>query len=381
MNEYFKTNNYYPYEEEIISILRRLDKNDDGRLILLEMEKALKPMPLKEFKQNNFKGLYSSNIIQNEKNSSASKNLTSTIKHTRQSSITQGSNNKKLSSPVYKSSAIYKSPISKKNGEEVDPFSKVTSKYEKYDGSTGKISSISNVIPNTNELNKSPPNYYYYPYEPVRKAFSPLKEQILKSSNVEPSPKILNFGNNLEKNSQLAASSLEKFDKYSSGSRGKYNNEYGKIKSPISKNFVRNEEITKKYDSGSKNEVISYFKKIVHFEGEIERMKQDLFFRPDFNLFDLYMIFDKDKKGYCFMNDFEQAFKIMNINLSGKEALLFFKKFEKNNCGRLRMAEFSRIFCPILLEGQPQSERRSINNEGQFDYFEVKNKKKIFNFL
>ena len=43
LNEFFKNNDFYPYEEEIISILRRLDKNDDGRLTLKELKMGLKP--------------------------------------------------------------------------------------------------------------------------------------------------------------------------------------------------------------------------------------------------------------------------------------------------------------------------------------------------
>ena len=135
------------------------------------------------------------------------------------------------------------------------------------------------------------------------------------------------------------------------------------------KNYSRLDETGGR--GGLKNELVNYFKKVMHFESDIEKNKQDLFFRPDFNLFDLYMVFDREKKGYCFLNDFEQGFKLMNINISGREAVLFFKKFEKNNCGRLRLAEFSKVFAPIILEGQPQTERRSINNEGQFDYYEV----------
>jgi len=40
---YFSINNYYPYEEEIISILRRLDKNDDGRLSLEDLAFGILP--------------------------------------------------------------------------------------------------------------------------------------------------------------------------------------------------------------------------------------------------------------------------------------------------------------------------------------------------
>ena len=380
---------YYPYEEEIISILRRMDKNDDGRLTLSELLLGFKVLAQKEYKKPDLKSLYSTPMVQNEKNLSNSKNINNTAnKHVKQSSINYlSSNTKKPASPYVKNGgSIYRSPISKRNNEDdrSDSYSKITTKYEKYETSANKVSTVlpsgnvgnvnaanvnlltSNIIASNlaNESMKSPSKYTYYPYEPIRKAFSPMKEQIMKSSNLEGSPKLLPKANISLEKSQAAL--VEKYNSY----RGKYNNEY-KLRSP-NMNFSKNEENSaRKYESNFKNEVINYFKKLVHFEGEIEKSKQDLFFRPDFNLFDLYMVFDKEKKGYCFLNDFEQTFKMMNLNISGKESLLFFKKFEKNNCGRLRLAEFSKVFAPILLEGQPQTERRSINNEGQFDYFEV----------
>jgi len=366
LNEFFKTNMYYPYEEEIISILRRMDKNDDGRLASSELQVGFKPLSPKEFIKKDLKSLYSTPL---EKNLSASKVLNSASKHVKNSSINYVSSHKKTNNSQEYKSTVYRSPISsKKNVEEnSDSYSKITTKYEKYDTSANKTANVSNIpqniVNNMNEISKSPANYSYYPYEPVRRAFSPMKEQIMKSSILEASSPVKPL-----KNTEKAQASL--VEKYSSYGRGKYNNEY-KVRSPTVNNFNRNEESTRRLENSNKSEIIGYFKKLVHFEGEIEKTKQDLCFRPDFNMYDLYMVFDKEKKGYCFLNDFEQAFKLIKINISSKEATLFFKKFEKNNCGRLRLPEFSKIFAPILLEGQPQSERRSINNEGQFDYFEV----------
>ena len=383
LNEFFKTNMYYPYEEEIISILRRMDKNDDGRLASSELQVGFKPLSPKEFKTNNLKSLYSTPL---EKNS-ASKNITSASKNVKNSSINYQSSNKKATnanngnnSQEFKTGSIYRSPISsKKNAEEnSDSYSKITTKYEKYDTSANKTANISNIpqsqsiVNNANETTKSPANYSYYPYEPVRRAFSPMKEQIMKSSNLEANSPVKLLKNTVS----LEKSQASLVEKYSSYGRGKYNNEYRSPNVNNLNNFARNEESGRKLENSNKGEIIGYFKKLVNFEGDIEKNKQDLFFRPDFNMFDLYMVFDKEKKGYCFLNDFEQGFKLMNVNISSREATLFFKKFEKNNCGRLRLAEFSKIFAPILLEGQPQSERRSINNEGQFDYFEVNLKKK-----
>ena len=40
---FFTTNDYYPYEEEIISLLRSFDKDDDGRLTLQDFSEGILP--------------------------------------------------------------------------------------------------------------------------------------------------------------------------------------------------------------------------------------------------------------------------------------------------------------------------------------------------
>ena len=40
---FFSINDYYPYEEEIISILRSFDKDDDGRITLNDLIDGIIP--------------------------------------------------------------------------------------------------------------------------------------------------------------------------------------------------------------------------------------------------------------------------------------------------------------------------------------------------
>lgn len=40
---FFSLNDYYPYEEEIISMLRSFDKDDDGRLTLQDFAEGILP--------------------------------------------------------------------------------------------------------------------------------------------------------------------------------------------------------------------------------------------------------------------------------------------------------------------------------------------------
>ena len=118
----------------------------------------------------------------------------------------------------------------------------------------------------------------------------------------------------------------------------------------------------------AKSDVIMYFKRVIQYENDLEKYKQELYFRPDFNIFDLFNFADRDNKGYCSINDLENAFVAMNIEISSKGNWLFFKKTEKNNSGKIKFSEFSKNFIPILLDSPNQNDRRSINTDRRFDY-------------
>ena len=120
------------------------------------------------------------------------------------------------------------------------------------------------------------------------------------------------------------------------------------------------------------SDILFFFKRIIEYEYQLEKLKQELYFRPDFNIFDLFNFIDRENKGYLTNIDLENGFSEMNIEISGKGNRLFFKKFDKANFLKLKFIDFSKAFIPILMNSQALNERRSINKEMRFDYKEVK---------
>ena len=298
--DFFKKNGIYPYEEEIIAIIRKLDKDDDGRLVIEELEEGLGSIssPIRDLytqpkkSEAKYEGLYQSkyegkyepkyegkyepkyeptneeqekkskikdysgkkdssygkngnesqnvyrnntfnpspnpnsnsnskpNPIQNTSYTTTSlkksykyenqyqpnknvydealteKNAKYEPEDTKQDKAIRNYKNAEPSSNSYyqkesnvQSSSYIKKPIPNFDKEE-ENNKEIASKYVPNKDYRNQTKSSSNVkadysIPNTT---KSPPHTFYYPYEPIRKAFSPMKDKILKSSRFEEDP-------------------------------------------------------------------------------------------------------------------------------------------------------------------------------------------------
>jgi len=76
--------------------------------------------------------------------------------------------------------------------------------------------------------------------------------------------------------------------------------------------------------------------KMLSFEKKTEKVKQDLALRPDFNLLDFFVIFDKNQKGFLSEEEVEVMFLDLNIKASKDEVLLFLKQFDRSNFGKLK---------------------------------------------
>lgn len=79
-----------------------------------------------------------------------------------------------------------------------------------------------------------------------------------------------------------------------------------------------------------------YFEEILRLEKKTEKLKQDLALRPDFNLLDFFVIFDKNQKGYLTFEEIVIMFSDLKIKVSEEEIKLFLKKFDKSNFGKLK---------------------------------------------
>jgi len=68
--------------------------------------------------------------------------------------------------------------------------------------------------------------------------------------------------------------------------------------------------------------------------------------RSDFNLYDAFRLFDKNNNGYLYKFDLEDGLAKLRVYPSRTELNLFFKKYDRNQDGKLRFSEFSDAFTP-----------------------------------
>lgn len=108
------------------------------------------------------------------------------------------------------------------------------------------------------------------------------------------------------------------------------------------------------------------------YEAELERLKQDLALRPDFNLVDLFVFFDREQKGYCGLEEFIETLRTMDLGVGTKESTLFIKRFDRTGSGMLKFADFEQAFKPLLSDYvELLGQRKPINTDLQFSYKEV----------
>jgi len=91
-------------------------------------------------------------------------------------------------------------------------------------------------------------------------------------------------------------------------------------------------------------------KEQIDLERDQEDNKNQLALRSDFNLLDAFRFFDIDSRGYITKNELKEGFNYFGVFPTSDECYLIFRKFDTDNDGLLRYAEFSDIFNPKSAE-------------------------------
>lgn len=344
LNGFFESQGIYPYEEEVISILRRLDRDDDGRITLQEFKNGLTP--------KNFTGvsdlpiLYCPKVLSSpkQKQRSNEKRLLSPSKNypfeaiRRPNSPNQKAN---LNNSHYKERVF--SPV--KNGNS-NLVSILKSGSKKRDEEKSIIDlkkeikrdlSISKKInsPNRKRTPEKKNNFksFHEQNEKRKNATdSKMNSRPLKTILKSPLPKkVTHFDSmkkNLEKEMEFSKKINHSFHKKSESFMSSLNAMSMKISPKKSPRLELKKDM---------NELASYFKKIIALEREVERIKQDLALRPDFNLMDFFSMFDKNEKGYINQTEIKNFLDSLGINPNDEHFSLFLKRFDRNNFGRFKL--------------------------------------------
>lgn len=122
----------------------------------------------------------------------------------------------------------------------------------------------------------------------------------------------------------------------------------------------------------SAKELSDFFNFVINSERKLENLKKELSLRPDFNLIDLFMFFDQEKKGFCDGPNLSLVMRELRVDCKDKDLSRLFSRFDRNRKGFLRFAEFCDCFCPVSRESfEILNQRKPINNEEKFRMKEV----------
>lgn len=93
-------------------------------------------------------------------------------------------------------------------------------------------------------------------------------------------------------------------------------------------------------------ELVAWFQEEIKISREVERKKNELALKHDFNLFDAFRMFDKSDLGYINLSDFEDTLSYFAFYAPRDEIYLLFKHFSHLQNSRLQFADFSEVFSP-----------------------------------
>ena len=93
-------------------------------------------------------------------------------------------------------------------------------------------------------------------------------------------------------------------------------------------------------------ELVDSLKELIDYEREFENLKENLAQRHDFNLTDVFRLFDFTNTGLVTLTDLQQAFNLYSVYPSREEAQLIINRFDNDGDSRLTYSEFQEIFNP-----------------------------------
>jgi len=375
---FLKSQSIYPGDDEIIAILRRIDKNDDALISFEEFAEVLEP---------------ASDILKAVANRRNASSKFETPKRVRDSQLTSISP-LRTTSP----SKRYSSPLRK----EASPTRKVASPTRSGRGDyipnhnrTSSVEIIESVLPtNANNTVTTSPVKGYIPSgikeaspirkfgspeiplseskyslgkSPIRKVATPVKSQkeasVDDSSFLSPEGKhgtsslrrsliYKDFPNGQTKSPAKTSADENSYAKkiLDSATRGESDIKTPEKRSASKSRYQSAKRSVKK--SLSFDEDVTHFiliqtlKQFIILDKDLEVAKQDLALKSDFNLLDFFRTFDVVSRGTVSAKEFEAGLIKYGIYPNKDELTLLFKKIDIDNDGLLRFSDFAETFTP-----------------------------------
>ena len=332
--DFLQKNGIFPYEEEVIYILRRLDKDDDGRISLLELLNEVSPKESLGFlggpSTNKTNLSQYENALGKNLKSSASKNYP--FEPIRRSA-----------SPM--KGQTLKSPIKETIGGGGPSGSKVRSHRKDYSNNVesqiNRDYSSQYVRQEVNIKEKVATNTIYE--SPKKRLEFESVTSFKQYNNNSPSlyarkdPTINNLKSEVEREMGYSKKSLEYKDLKSELERELNNSKY-RGTPPKTSALAEKDAFTgsnnyqslgkKAISEGVLLEIAQFLKLLIRSEREVQYLRGDLSLRPDYNISELFNSFDKLNKGYLNPEEIEEFFEAFDV-FSSQEKNAFLSRFCK----------------------------------------------------
>ncbi|OMJ66559.1 hypothetical protein SteCoe_36556 [Stentor coeruleus] len=130
------------------------------------------------------------------------------------------------------------------------------------------------------------------------------------------------------------------------GSPNRTSSSFVANESSIRSSYIRSSPLTVSEES----EVASVFLQQINLERDLNSAKKDVALCSDFNLLDVFQMFDINDAGYVGEFDLEDTLIFLGIRPSREEVNLLYKHYSVLNNRRLTYSEFSKLFTPKELE-------------------------------
>ena len=100
-----------------------------------------------------------------------------------------------------------------------------------------------------------------------------------------------------------------------------------------------------KYKKAEK-EFLNYLMECIKIENEIEKSKKNLCLKYEFNIEDIFKIFDKENKNFISDDDLIKGLKLFDIYLSEKELKLIKRRLKKRSLENINYSDFFDLLVP-----------------------------------
>jgi len=115
------------------------------------------------------------------------------------------------------------------------------------------------------------------------------------------------------------------------------------------------------------DEIVLTLHDIIKFEKNLEKSKQDLALRTDFNLLDAFRLIDRLGKQSISSVELEDFLNELGLRTTIKEIYLLMRRFDTDNDGKLRFSDFAEALSPKQKDYlELLTRREAVNAELQY---------------